>query len=807
MAPICLLFLLLISSTPHPSSSAAQNLETVFPSGSTPAVDGPAPPSPPPPSPPPPPPRPSPASPETLTPFQPPQGRDSRETGAVVTAVFATAAGTLCFAGIVFCFGRQVVARRRKNVASTAPPPAAPPGAGMPGAEAFKRVEGTVKGLIVDENGLDVLYWKKLEEGEEHDERALLSGGDVVRPGVGEIQRIPLIPMHQTSSSSSLPEVGEGRGGAAAAAAAAVIAAATSTRPPSRPANSTPPPPVAKPTTSASPPPPPPPTAPPPPPKAPPPPPPPKPKAAAPPPPPLPKVGTPPLPPPPGRGPPPPRPAARSAGAVGRPPAPPVAGKGVEGRAESGGGGDGQAKLKPLHWDKLTTANTEHSMVWDKIGGGSFRFDDELMEALFGYVATNRRTPAGKNQSSSSAVGADESSAPATISILDPRKSQNVAIVLRSLDATRAEISDALLTGCGLSTDTLEKLSRIALTQEEIASLTQFEGDRSRLADTASFLVGLLSTIPSAFHRIDALLFKSSYDAEILSIKETLQTLESGCKELRNRGLFLKLLEAVLKAGNRLNAGTARGNAQAFNLAALCKLSDVKSTDGKTTLLLFVVQEVVRAEGKRCVLNRDNSFHRRAPPSSSSMEKDDREVEYLRLGLPVVGGISVEFSNVKKAAGLDPDLLNFGCELLSAKVGKVKAVVVGKCGGDGFEVSMKGFLEQAAEELKVVAEEQKRVMELVKRTTEYYQAGASAKEGPLHLFVIVKDFLSMVDQVCIDIARNLQQKQRTPESSAGSSPTHMTPRRAIAKFPNLPAHFLSDNSRTSSSSGSDEDEF
>ena len=49
----------------------------------------------------------------------------------------------------------------------------------------------------------------------------------------------------------------------------------------------------------------------------------------------------------------------------------------------------------------------------------------------------------------------------------------------------------------------------------------------------------------------------------------------------------MKLLEAILKAGNRMNAGTSRGNAQAFKLSSLRKLSDVRSSDGKTTLLHF----------------------------------------------------------------------------------------------------------------------------------------------------------------------------------------------------------------------------
>ncbi|CAL0313133.1 unnamed protein product [Lupinus luteus] len=33
-----------------------------------------------------------------------------------------------------------------------------------------------------------------------------------------------------------------------------------------------------------------------------------------------------------------------------------------------------QLKLKPLHWDKVNTNNVDHSMVWDKVDDGSFRY-------------------------------------------------------------------------------------------------------------------------------------------------------------------------------------------------------------------------------------------------------------------------------------------------------------------------------------------------------------------------------------------------------------------------------------------------
>lgn len=482
------------------------------------------------------------------------------------------------------------------------------------------------------------------------------------------------------------------------------------------------------------------------------------------------------------------------------------------------GSGKAHTKLKPLHWDKVNLPRAEHSMVWDKITNGSFRFDDDLMEALFGTVATNRKSP-NSNKGPSNPFGSpsDSASSPAQICLLDPRKSQNIAIVIRTLAVSRQEILDGLLEGRGLSPDTLEKLSRVAPTKDEEAQILGFAGNPSRLADAESFLFHLLRAVPSPFARLDAMLFRSNYEPEILHVRMSLQALELACKELRTHGLFPKLLEAILKAGNRMNAGTARGNAQAFNLTALCKLSDVKSTDRTTTLLHFVVEEVVRSEGKRCVINHNHSVRRtisrknssgagHADPASS--QREEREKEYMMLGLPVVGGLSTEFANVKKAAAIDYDALVGASAVLGARVAETHSFL-GTCGGgDGFVKEMKGFLEAAAAEVEAVRGEQARVMELVVRTTEYYQAGAAKDRGaqPLQLFVIVRDFLAIVDKVCVDLARNLQKKKPAAAAGGGGdSPTASERgRRTPAQFPNLPAHFMSDNSKSPTTSDSED---
>ncbi|XAR65422.1 hypothetical protein NMG60_11009548 [Bertholletia excelsa] len=456
--------------------------------------------------------------------------------------------------------------------------------------------------------------------------------------------------------------------------------------------------------------------------------------------------------------------------------------------------GDVHMKLKPLHWDKVT-ANADHSLVWDVINDGSFLVDDDLIEAIFGYTASNQRST--ESSKSSSSANSNSNVLP-RIFILEPRKSQNIAIVLRSLAISHTEIVDALLEGNALNPDILEKLTKISPTQEEASKILQFSGNPKKLADAEAFLHHFLKAIPTAFIRINAMLFRLSYDSEILHLKQSLQTLRLGCKELRTRGIFFKLLEAILKAGNRMNAGTARGNAQDFNLSALQKLTNVKSTDGKTTLLHFVVEQVVRSEGKRCAADEKHSLGRRVAECGNNKEKEERD--YLLLGQPALKGLSVEFSNVKKAATIDYDSFINTASNLIAQVGEIQQMVMSCGSGErgGFVREMEGFLEECWEELKMVREEQTRVMDLVKRTTTYYQAGALKDMGarPLQLFVIVKDFLDMVDQVRIEITRKLQKRKA---KSVESSPPIAPPPRSPVRFPNFESHLISDKSHTASS--------
>ncbi|XP_042030056.1 formin-like protein 1, partial [Salvia splendens] len=402
-------------------------------------------------------------------------------------------------------------------------------------------------------------------------------------------------------------------------------------------------------------------------------------------------------------------------------------------------------KLKPLHWDKVR-AGSDRAMVWDQLKSSSFQLNEEMIETLF--MANSNGN--GKDGVRRQLVG----EASQENLVLDPKKSQNIAILLRALNVTVDEVCEALVEGNAdaLGSELLESLLRMAPTKEEERKLKEFRDESPFKLGTAEAFLKAVLGIPFAFKRVDAMLYIANFESEVEHLKRSFDTLELACKELKSSRMFRKLLEAVLKTGNRMNVGTNRGDAHAFKLDTLLKLVDVKGSDGKTTLLHFVVQEIIRAEGARLSGVDQN-------PTAPTPTLQD-EVEYRKLGLQVVSGLGGELTNVKKAAAMDADVLSNDVARLAAGVSKItevlklNEVLPSKESSRRFADCMSEFSKNVETEIVNVQAQEGIALSMVKGLTEYFH-GDSAKEEahPLRLFMVVRDFLSTLDRVCKDVGK------------------------------------------------------
>lgn len=220
---------------------------------------------------------------------------------------------------------------------------------------------------------------------------------------------------------------------------------------------------------------------------------------------------------------------------------------------------------------------------------------------------------------------------------------------------------------------------------------------------------------------------------------------QAACEDLKSSRLFLKLLEAVLRTGNRMNVGTNNGEAKAFKLDALLKLADVKGTDGKTTVLHFVVQEIIRSEGLA------------SEATSENLPNKNMEEEFKKKDLKIIAGLSNELGNVKKAAAMDTDVLSSYLSKLELGLQKIRSVLqLGESceQGQKFFDNMRTFLQEGEQEIGMVKSEVKRALHRVREVTEYFHGDAAKEEAhPLRIFMVVRDFLSVLDHVCKDVGR------------------------------------------------------
>ena len=77
----------------------------------------------------------------------------------------------------------------------------------------------------------------------------------------------------------------------------------------------------------------------------------------------------------------------------------------------------------------------------------------------------------------------------------------------------------------GLGTELLETLVKMAPTKEEEIKLKNYDGDLSKLGAAERFLKAVLD-IPFAFKRVEAMLYRANFDAEVNYLRKSFQTME-----------------------------------------------------------------------------------------------------------------------------------------------------------------------------------------------------------------------------------------------------------------------------------------
>ncbi|KAI4326342.1 hypothetical protein MLD38_031666 [Melastoma candidum] len=286
----------------------------------------------------------------------------------------------------------------------------------------------------------------------------------------------------------------------------------------------------------------------------------------------------------------------------------------------------------------------------------------------------------------------------------------------------------------------------MAQTKEEERKLKDYKDNSPvKLGPAEKFLKTLLD-VPLAFKRVGAMLYMSNFESEVEYLRSSFETLEGACEELRNSRMFLKLLEACSR-----------------------QLVDVEGADEKTTLLHFVVQEIIRTEGAR---------HSGMNQSSNSTANDEAKCQ--RVGLQVVSGLTTELVNVKKAAAMDSDILSSDVNKLSKGIGNIRDVarLVESMGSDENTSKFSGNMNQVLP-----------------------RDSAKEEAHPFRIFMVVRDFLAVLDRVCKEVG---SVNDQTIVTSAHRLPIPVNPMLPVPVNPTLPQAFLPFHRQQRDNSSDDE---
>ena len=262
-------------------------------------------------------------------------------------------------------------------------------------------------------------------------------------------------------------------------------------------------------------------------------------------------------------------------------------------------------KLKPLVWQKVPK-NRLKGTVWGDLKEGASAaadggaasataislpsYDVARFESLFLAKPVVKAAPLSRAASASSTSSA-------SVSLLDAKRANNIAIILSRLKIPFDEIARAVvdLDAEVLSVDAVTALQKCVPLPEEVELVNA--ADPATLGYAERFVLAL-GGVPRLKARLDAFQFKHGFNSALHRLWAETQTLTSASTQLLDSVPLKTLLGMLLHLGNALNAGSHRGGAEGFKLECLTRLAELKTNGTQGSLLQFAVAAAAGLEAE-----------------------------------------------------------------------------------------------------------------------------------------------------------------------------------------------------------------
>lgn len=405
-------------------------------------------------------------------------------------------------------------------------------------------------------------------------------------------------------------------------------------------------------------------------------------------------------------------------------------------------------KLKPLVWQKVPK-NRLKGTIWQTVKDGAVEapsFDRAQFEILF--LAKPPCKPAVLSRAGSSAGGV------AAAVLLDPKRANNLAIILSRLRLPNEEIRRAVvhLDAEVLSPEAVSALQKCVPLPEEIELVATAEPASLGFAERFVLQVG---SVPRLKQRLETFAFKHKFNGALHSLWSELNLMTNAAVQLVGCPPLHRLLGLLLTLGNALNQGSFRSGAEGFRLECLTRLAELKANDKNSSLLQYAVATAAgQGDGSAAASAPLVSFAsecgavRQAAKLSSAELLE--EVAALRSGLALVEAELEHFDTLLSTSGQN------GKQAAAERRGGVDGAASAACSAEEealvaqrFVQVMKPFRDGAAPQLDELECHRTRMEEAQKVLRAYY-----AEEAKTSIEEIYGRWATFLGQVDVAVANH-----------------------------------------------------
>eukprot|EP01065_Artemidia_motanka_P010427 TRINITY_DN1551_c6_g1_i1.p1 TRINITY_DN1551_c6_g1~~TRINITY_DN1551_c6_g1_i1.p1 ORF type:complete len:429 (+),score=185.77 TRINITY_DN1551_c6_g1_i1:641-1927(+) len=227
--------------------------------------------------------------------------------------------------------------------------------------------------------------------------------------------------------------------------------------------------------------------------------------------------------------------------------------------------------------------------IWADVQGMDLSADDQkALEEMFARKApAKREEEGGGGQKKPDVIGG---------------KRENMLQVM--LKFLRASPEDIILSALRVDTaifaadsegaDALKSLARMGPTEEEQAAVAALTPAQLAQQSPAVRYIAITMKIDRFSLRLGAWGTMLEFESVEVRCYERIKYLMDGSVEVRQNKQFIDVLHTILRLGNFLNLGSGQADAKGVRVPDLLKLKELRATDGKSTLLDWIVTYLTR---------------------------------------------------------------------------------------------------------------------------------------------------------------------------------------------------------------------